>query len=216
MLICSTCELPTIWKCARIIPLHKGGDLLDTNNYRPISIICSISKVLEKIIYNQLSHYLNTYNILSPVQSVFRPNHSTTTALLTFSNDLYSAADDGELTGAIFIDLTKAFDFVDRYLLLDKLHGIGLSNNTVLWFNLYLHNRKQCVVVNGKQSDLLIQQKGVLQGSTLGPLLFSIYINDLSSCLINCRTHLYADDTVIQYIHPNLIFTNSDLSSIGF
>jgi len=175
-----TCELPAIWKCARITPLYKGGDVLDINNYRPISIICSISKVFEKIIHKQLSNYLCINNILSPSQSGFRSNHSTTTALLKFTNDVFSASDNGKLTGAIFLDLTKAFDLVDHYLLLDKLYAIGFSKNTILWFNSYLHNRKQCVVLNGNKSDFLVQQSGVPQGSVLGPLLlyhcFSIIV----------------------------------------
>ncbi len=108
------------------------------------------------------------------------------------------------ITGAIFNDLTKAAGFVDGYLLLDKIHGISLSNNAVLWFNSCLHNRKQCVIVKGNQSDLLIQQRGVPQGSTLGPLLFSIYVNDLPSCLINRHIQLYADDTVIYTSKPDL------------
>lgn len=108
-------------KWDRITPLHKGGDLLDPNSHRPISIICSIAKVFEKLIYNKLSEFLNINNILSSSQSGFRPNHSITTAL-------YSVADNGE----IFIDLTKAFDVVDRCMLSDKLHAIGLSENAIL------------------------------------------------------------------------------------
>ena len=138
----STCEIPAIWKCSRITPLHKGGDGLDPNNHWPISIICSIAKVFEKIIYDQLSHYLNKCNILSPFQSGFRSNHSTTTALLKLTNYIFSASNNSQLTGAIFIDLTKAFNSVDHYLLLDKLFSAGLSCNALLWFNSYLHNRK--------------------------------------------------------------------------
>lgn len=209
----STCEIPAVWKCARITPLHKGGDVLDTNNYRPISIICSIAKVFEKLIYNQLSHYLTINNILTPFQSGFRSNYSTTTALLKFTNDVFSAAENGELTGAIFIDLSKAFDFVDRYLLLDKLYNIGLSLNAVQWFSSYLHNRKQCVVLNGYQSDFLTQQCGVPQGSTLGPLLFSIYVNNLPTSLTKCRAQLYADDTVIYTSQSDITQIQSSLQS---
>lgn len=97
----TTSELPAIWKCVQITPLHKGGDVLDCNNYRPISFICSITKIFVKLIFNQLSHYLSINNILSSVQSGFRSNHSTTAALLN-TNDVLSAADNGELTGAIF------------------------------------------------------------------------------------------------------------------
>lgn len=200
----STCELPAIFKSSRIIPLHKGGDVLNLDNYRPISIICSTAKILEKLVYNQLSQYIATNNILSEFQSGFRPNHSTTTALLKLTNDIYSSAGKGQLTGAIFIDLSKAFDLVDRYLLLDKLYAIGLSNNPLLWFNSYLHNRKQCVVLHGVTSDMMVQPKGVPQGSTLGPLLFSIYVNNLPTIFKHCCSQLYADDTVIYTSSSNL------------
>ena len=211
----ATCDIPAIWKCSRITPLHKGGDALEPNNYRPISIICSIAKVFEKLIYNQLSSYLNRNNILSPYQSGFRSNHSTSTALLKLTNDIFCASNDSKLTGAIFIDLTKAFDLVDHYLLLDKLYSIGLSRNALLWFNSYLHNRKQCVVIQGSKSDTTIQQYGVPQGSTLGPLLFSIFINDLSSFCSDCCVQLYADDTVLYISQTDTFQIQSALQS-GF
>lgn len=200
----STCSIPSTWKSARVTPLFKSGDPSDVNNYRPISIICVIAKVFEKLIFNQLSAYVNQSNILSPFQSGFRSNFSTTTALLKFTNDIFSSFDKGQLTGAIFIDLSKAFDMVDHYLLLDKLFSIGLSHQAVLWFNAYLHNRRQYVSFYGSQSDYLVVDKGVPQGSTLGPLLFSIFINDLPHLCTNCSVHLYADDTVIYTANSNI------------
>ena len=100
-------------------------------------------------------------------------------------------------TGAIFIDLSKAFDMVDHYLLLDKLQAIGLSKDSLLWFNSYLHFRSQCVSLHGCVSQSVIMEKGVPQGSSLGPLLFSLFINDLPQICSDCSIHLYADDTVI-------------------
>ena len=99
------------------------------------------------------------------------------------------------LTGAIFIDLTEAFDMVDHYLLLDTLHAIGLSDSSLLWFNSYFHHIYQCVSLYGTQSDLMLMEKGIPQGSSLGPLLFSIFINDLSQACHECQIHLYADDS---------------------
>ena len=208
----STCEIPETWKCSRVIPLHKGGDPLEMNNYRPISIICSIAKIFEKRIYNQLSHYLNTYNILSPSQSGFRSNHSTTTALLkvqmTFSLHLITITLQVQ-----FSLILQRHDLVDHYLLLDKLYSVGLSRNTLLWFNAYLHNRKQCVVLQGNNSDTLIQQRGVPQGSTLGPLLFSIFINDLPKICSECFVQLYADDTVLYTSQTNLLHIETVLQN---
>ena len=102
----STCVVPSMWKSARVTPIHKGGDALDLNNYRPISIISSIAKVFEKLIFNQLFKYINDFSILSPNQSGFRPKFSTTTALLKFTNDVSSSLGNNMSTGAIFIDLT--------------------------------------------------------------------------------------------------------------
>ena len=200
----STGEVPSSWKCARVTPLHKGSDPHDLNNYRPISIINSIVKIFEKLIFNQLSNYLNDFNILSPSQSGFRPKFSTTTTLLKFTNDVFSSFGDSMSTGAIFIDLSKAFDMVDHYLLLDKLYAIGLSRQALLWFNSYLHHRRQCVSYQGSQSDFVIMDKGVPQGSSLGPLLFSIFINDLPTICSNSHIQLYADDTIIYCSNPNI------------
>lgn len=155
--------------------------------------------------------YVNEFSILSPNQSGFRPNYSTTTALTKFVNDVASSLDKNLSTGAIFIDLTKAFDLVDHYILLDKLYSIGLSEQSVLWFNSYLHLRRQCVLFNGALSQSVVMERVVPQGSCLGPLLFSIFINDLPQMCSDCQTLMYADDTVIYSSKPN---TNSIQSSL--
>uniref|UniRef100_A0A3P9J1E7 Reverse transcriptase domain-containing protein n=1 Tax=Oryzias latipes TaxID=8090 RepID=A0A3P9J1E7_ORYLA len=201
----STAEVPLAWKRAKVIPLHKGGNSNDMSNYRPISIINSIVKVYEKIIFNQLLEYLTVINILSPFQSGFRKHFSTTSALLKFTNDIFSGFDNNMLTGALFIDLTKAFDVVDHYLLLDKLHSIGLDRSSLLWFNSYLHHHQQCVLFNGSYSNFLSIDKGIPQGSSLGPLLFSIFINDLPTKCIYSNIQLYADDTVIYSSKSNIV-----------
>lgn len=144
---------------------------------------------------SQCQQYLITVSIW------FRCNHSTTTALL-----------HGELTSAVFIDLTKLFSFVD--LLSDKLHAIGLSENAGLWLNSYLHIRKQCFVLHGKDSDLLLQQKALPQASTIGPRLFSSYINNLKSNFSKCCVQLYADDTVIYTSKPDLAQKQSSVRLI--
>ncbi len=140
------------------------------NNYRTISIICSITNIFEKLTFNKLSLYISSLNILSPFQSGFRPNFSITADLLKFTNDVFSSFDKGQATGAIFIYLSKAFDTVNHYLL-NKLSSIGLTRNALLWFNGYLYNRRQFVVYHGFQSDYSIAERCVPQGSTLGPLL---------------------------------------------
>lgn len=198
-----TCTIPSIWKCARVTPIFKSGDSADINNYRPISIMCNVAKVFEKLLSRQLSDYIVSNNILSSHQSGFRSSYSTTTALLKFTNDIYSSLESGHITGAIFIDLSKAFDMVDHYLLLDKLAAIGLNRDALLWFNSYLHNRRQYVVFQGIQSNNLINSHGVPQGSILGPLLFSIFINELPRICQQCSIHLYADDTVIYFSDTN-------------
>lgn len=210
--------VPSIWKCGRVASIFKNGDQSDPNNYRPISIICTTANIFEKFVFNQLSQYLNCFNILSPVKSGFRPNYSTTTALLKSTNDVLLSSGKSLLTGAIFIDLSKAFDIVDHYLLLDKLHSIGLQRNALLWFNAYLHNRRQCVallpsVLQGNQSDYLIIEKGVPQGSTLGPLIFSIFINNLPDTCLHTQVQLYADDTVIYFSGSDIMHIQASLQS---
>ena len=151
-----------------------------------------------------MSKYINDFSLLTPNQSGFRPNHSTTTALTTFTNYIFSAQDNNRSSGAIFIDLTKAFDMVNHYIHLDKLYAIGLSKSAVLWFNSYLHYRNQSVSFNAALSQPRIIEMGVPQGSSLGPLLLSIFINDLPQICLDCQIHLYADDTVMYTSKHNI------------
>ncbi len=198
-----TNTIPRIWKSAFIVPLSKGGDLSLMDNYRPISKLCILSKILETLVNKQLTQYLNYYNILSSNQSGFRKGHSTTTATLKVLNDIVESLDNKQHCACLFIDLSKAFDTVDHNILLDRLRWVGLSEHVILWFTAYLKGRTQCVQVEGVRSDLLEVVKGVPQGSVLGPLLFSIYINCLDFNIDKARFHLYADDTIVYCSAPS-------------
>lgn len=200
-------SIPEVWKSAFVLPLLKGGDPSSLNNYRPISKLCVLAKVLEKLVSEQLKDFLNLNNTMAQYQSGFRKQHSTITAGTKVVNDIIEALDDKKYCAALFIDLSKAFDTVDHITLLNKLFDIGLSSQAVGWFKNYLTARTQRVHTAGFYSSSLLVSKGVLQGSTLGPLLFAIYVNDLCQDISNSMYHLYADDTVLYFASRSLTQT---------
>ena len=189
--------IPQPWKTAHVVPLHKGHDKKDSNNYRPISKLSCLAKILETLVNNQLKVFLNSFPILSPHQSGFRAKHSTVSATSLVLNDIVSALDKKLFCAALFIDLSKAFDTVDHILLLQRLSYIGFNSDACRWFENYLSDRQQCVKVGPIKSDFLHVSKGVPQGSILGPILFILYINNIVNTLKNCNIHLYADDTIL-------------------
>ena len=188
---------PTEWKMARVTPVFKKGVKSNLNNYRPISVIPVVSKVFEKIVYDQLYQYLNDNQLLSSCQSGFRSLHSTLTALLEATNSWSVNIDNGFLNGVVFIDLKKAFDTIDHEIILRKLSYFGADQATAKWFQSYLSNRTQRCNVNGNLSSASTVTCGVPQGSILGPLLFLMYINDLPNCLRVAAPRMFADDTSI-------------------
>ena len=173
----------------------KKGIKSDPNNYRPISVIPVVSKVFEKIVYNQLYHYLDSNKLLLGCQSGFRSLHSTLTALLEATDAWSVNIDNGLLNGVVFIDLTKAFDTIDHKIILRKMSYLGVDQAAVKWFSSYLSGRTQRCSVNGKLSTARTLRCGVPQGSILGPLLFLIYINDLPNSLRDAVPRMFADDT---------------------
>lgn len=132
-----------------VLPLLKGGDPSKPNNYRPISKLCILAKVFERLVSDQLKDFLERNDILSRHQSGFRKKHSTVSAALKVLNDILEALDLRKLCVALFIDLSKAFDTVDHEILVDTLHKIGLSEHSVFWFRNYLMDRSQCVQMAG-------------------------------------------------------------------
>ena len=184
------------WKCAKVIPLFKSGDQSDVSNYRPISILSVPSKILERHVHTSFYNYLESNNLITPDQSGFRPKHSCETALLKMTDDWFNGIDKGNMTGVIYIDLKKAFDTVNHDILLKKLTGYGVDTKSWDWFKSYLSNRSQLVLWSGEMSERQSVTVGVPQGSILGPLLFSLYINDLPDS-VDSSVNMFADDSTI-------------------
>lgn len=198
-------EIPKTWKSAFVLPILKGGDPAILNNYRPISNLSVLAKILEALVANQLKDFLNTNAILSTSQSGFRKQHSTISAALKVVNDISGALDKKQHCASLFIDLSKAFDTVDHDILKTRLHNSGLSEQAVAWFSNYLSNRSQCIRYDGLCSDFVPIRKGVPQGSVLGPLLFTLYINNLGKNMVDADCHFYADDTVVYCFALSLV-----------
>ena len=199
-------SFPNELKIAKVIALYKKDSRDNPTNYRPISLLSVFSKLIEKIMYKRLYSFLDSCNILHPLQSDFREKHSTFHALISMTETIKETFDNSMFGCGEFIDLQKAFYTVNHSILLKRLEHYRIRGVGLDWFSSYLSNRKQYVSVNSATSDYLDIIYGVLQGSVLGPLLLLIYINDLPSISKVLSFYLFADDTNIYFSSHDLFF----------
>lgn len=198
--VLTTGFFPRQWKMAKIIPIPKNSTC---DEFRPISILPFLSKVCERIMQKQLNAFLGNNNLLTQVQSGFRSKHSCTTALIKVVEDIRSSLDEGSVTFLVLLDFSKAFDMVNHSHLINKLHRFyNISPSATNLIFSYLSGRKQAVSLDNVLSEFLDLQRGVPQGSILGPLLFSLYINEIPNIVQHSSTHIYADDVQIYQSCP--------------
>lgn len=189
-------KVPQDWKNAHVCPLFKKGDRLSAANYRPISLTCILCKVCEHIVHSSIMNHLEPLNILSDANHGFRKKRSTVSQLIILVNDLATILDGKGQADLALLDFSKAFDKVAHRRLLAKLEFYGVRNSTLEWIKNFLIGRTQEVVVEGVHSRALPVDSGVPQGTVLGPLLFLIYINDITDG-IKSSIRLFADDCVV-------------------
>ena len=203
--------MPQKWKVGTVSPVPKNGNSHAMSDYRPISVLPTPSKIIERAVYNQLIYHFESHGLLDPRQHGFRRDHSTCSAIFELTQYLYNSMDSKLFVSCVFIDYSKAFDTIDHDILYNKLTYYGLDDGVLAWCKDYLHHRKQCVKIDHVRSGEETMKYGVPQGSILGPLFFIIYVNDLLKIIPqNIQILLYADDTVVFFADqdPNTACTN--------
>ena len=209
-----TGEFPEVMKLAEVVPLFKGKEHYLANNYRPISLLTTISKVLEKIVYKRVYEYLTKTGQLYENQYGFREKHSCEQAIGQVLGNVLKGLENHLHSAVVLLDLSKAFDTIEHHILLKKLELYGIRGVALSWFESYLTNRKlraKCRTTsncNEVLSDEFTVNYGTPQGSCLGPLIFLIFVNDLSLHLENTVCVQFADDTSLIFIHRNLVYLN--------
>ena len=199
----STGQHPNILKIAKTIPIYKKGSRLEVSNYRPISLLSNLNKILEKIVHQRLYKFLEESQAIYSLPFGFRKKHSTNHALIDITETIRQTLDSKQIACGIFVDIQKAFDTVNHEILINKLDHYGVRGSAQSWFASYLKNRSQFVSILGNESATRSIDHGVPQGSVLGPLLFLIYINDLHYAIKSSKVYHFADDTNLLNIGNN-------------
>ena len=194
-----TGSFPDMLKIAKVVPIFKKNDPSSFDNYRPISMLTSISKVFERAISNQLVDHFDHNKLFYTSQHGFRGRHSTETATLELTNNIIKDLDSNNNPACVYMDLSKAFDTINHNILLGKLKNYGLDDISLQLMTSYLSLRKQYVTFNSVCSTTLDISTGVPQGSILGPILFIVYMNDLPNCSSFFHPVIYADDTTLYF-----------------
>ena len=184
-------EFPSLYKIAKVIPLLKKDDPLEPKNYRPVAILCILSKVIERVIFTQIVDYMNSNEYFHPNHHGFRAHHSTATAMIQMYDSWVQAVDKGELAGVCMLDMSAAFDVVDHGILINKLKLYGFDEETLKWIENYLTGRTQAVYIDGSLSTFLPVNVGVPQGSILGPLCYVLFTNDLPETILDINSHVH-------------------------